>query len=313
MIVDEEKGCEEMFSLDDAHLFARVVEHGGFTAAARATGLPKSTLSKRIGALETQLGVRLLHRNVRGLSLSEAGEQFHRHVAAMLIEAEAAEARIKGHLAEPRGTVRLTASNITAQYHLSAILPDIAWSLPQVRIVLHATDRVVDIVQESFDLALRDHHEPLPSSDLAQRHIGIEPDFLVAAPAYLDRAGMPARAEDLGDHDGLADGPALKSFAWQLADGGDGACRVAPRLRFVADDPATLVRAALSGLGITALPRSVCAAHIADGSLVHVLPGWTAGGAATTLLMPHRRGQLPSVRAVADAIVRLLRERLGAV
>ncbi len=301
-----------MFSLDDAHLFARVVEHGGFTAAARATGLPKSTLSKRIGALETQLGVRLLHRNVRGLSLSEAGEHFHRHIAAMLVEAEAAEARIKGHLAEPRGTVRLTASNITAQYHLAAILPDIAWSLPQVRVVLHATDRMVDIVQESFDLALRDHHDPLPSSDLAQRHIGFEPDFLVAAPAYLARAGMPTRPDALSDHDGLADSPGLKAFTWLLRRGEAEECRAGPRLRFVADDPATLVRAALSGLGVTALPRSVCAAHLADGSLVRVLPGWTAGGATTTLLMPHRRGQLPSVRAVADAIVRLLRARLEA-
>lgn len=180
-----------MFNLDDAYLFSQVVEHGGFTAAGRATGRAKSTLSKRVGVLEEQLGVRLLHRNSRTLSLSEAGEEFYRHVSAMLVDAEAAEARIKNRLAAPRGNVRITASVITARHHLAPILPTIAVAYPDVQIMLHATDRAVDIVQESFDIALRDHHDPLPSSELLQQRVGFEPDFLVAAPSYLERAGIP--------------------------------------------------------------------------------------------------------------------------
>lgn len=301
-----------MFNLDDARLFASVVEHGGFAAASRATGHPKSTLSKRVGALEDELGVRLLNRNPRGLSLSDAGEEFHRHVSAMLVEAETAEARVKGRLAEPRGAVRITASVITAQHHLSAVLTDIARRLPQVRIMLHATDRMVDIVQESFDIAVRDHHEALPSSDLVQRRIGFEPDLLVAAPAYLASVGTPSSPEDLAAHDGLVNGPMARPFAWRLDDRRGNRLSVPARARFHADDPVTLVRAALDGLGVAALPRSVCLPHLSDGALRRVLPGWTAGGATTTMLVPHRRGQLPSVRAVADLIVGRLKARLEA-
>ncbi len=301
-----------MFSLDDASLFARVVEHGGFAAASRATGRPKSTLSKRVSALEDQLGVRLVNRNARGLSLSEAGEEFHRHVRAMLAEAETAEALVKERLAEPRGAVRITASVITAQHHLSAVLPDIARQLPQVQIMLHATDRMVDIVQESFDIAVRDHHEALPSSDLVQRRIGFEPDLLVAAPTYLANHDMPTSPRALDAHDGLVNGPIGRPFAWRLEDGRGNSLGVSPRVRFHADDPMTLVRAAQGGLGVAALPRSMCLPHLSDGTLVRVLPGWTAGGATTTLVFPHRRGQLPSVRAVADLIVGRLKARLEA-
>ncbi len=300
-----------MFKLDDACFFAKVVQHGGFAAAARATGQAKSTLSKRVGLLEDQLGVRLLHRNSRGLSLTEAGEEFFRHVSAMLVEAEAAEASIKNRLAAPRGSVRMTASIITARHHLAPILPAIACKYADVQIMLHATDRTIDIVQESFDIALRDHHDPLPSSELLQQRIGFEPDFLVAAPSYTERAGVPADPQSLRDHDGLLNGSITQPLSWRLTEDGGGAGRNgAPRMRCFSDDPETLVSMALAGLGIAALPRCVCEPHLVRGTLVRILPGWLAGGATTTLLIPHRRGQLPAVRAVADELVGALRSRL---
>lgn len=299
-----------MFSLDDAYLFARVVEHGGFTAASRATGQAKSTLSKRVGMLEAQLGVRLLHRNSRTLSLSEAGEEFYRHVSAMLVEAEAAEARIQNRLSTPRGNVRITASVITARHHLAPILPAVAGKYPDVQIMLHATDRMIDIVQESFDIALRDHHDPLPSSELLQRRIGFEPDFLVAAPRYVERAGTPSDPESLQDHAGLMNGSITRPLSWCLRDGNGVSRNVEARMRAVSDDPETLVSMALAGLGIAALPRCLCEPHIARGGLIRILPDWFAGGATTTLLVPHRRGQLPAVRAVADELAGALRARL---
>jgi DNA-binding transcriptional LysR family regulator len=301
----------DVFNLDDAYLFAEVVEHGGFTAAARATGQAKSTLSKRVGVLEEQLGLRLLHRNSRKLSLSEAGEDFYRHVSAMLVEAEAAEASIRNRLAAPRGKVRITASIITARHHLAPILPAIASNYPDVQIMLHATDRMVDIVQESFDIALRDHHDPLPSSELLQQRIGFEPNVLVAAPSYLDRAGVPADPESLQEHDGLLNGSITRPLSWRLIEDGSGANRsVTPRMRSFSDDPETLVGMTVAGLGIAALPRCVCEPHLARGTFVRILPDWIAGGATTTLLVPHRRGQLPAVRAVAEALVGTLRTRL---
>jgi DNA-binding transcriptional LysR family regulator len=300
-----------MFNLDDAYLFAQVVEHGGFTAASRATGLAKSTMSKRIGVLEEQLDVRLLHRNSRKLSLSEAGVDFYRHVSAMLVQAEAAEASIKNRLAAPRGNVRITASVITARHHLAAILPAIASKYPDVQIMLHATDRTVDVVQESFDIALRDHHDPLPSSELLQQRIGFEPDFLVAAPGYVKRAGVPTDPEALQDHDGLLNGSITRPLSWRIMEDGSGASRsVTPRMRSFSDDPETLVSMTLAGLGVAALPRCVCEPHLRCNEFVRVLPSWIAGGATTTLLVPHRRGQLPAVRAVSDALVGTLRSRL---
>lgn len=300
-----------MFNLDDAYLFAQVVEHGGFAAASRATGLAKSTLSKRVGVLEEQIGVRLLHRNSRAFSLSEAGEDFHRHVSAMLVEAEAAEASVRNRMAAPRGNVRLTASVITSRHYLAPILPAIAHMFPDVKILLHATDRRVDVVQESFDIALRDHHDPLPSSELSQRRIGFEPDFLVAAPSYIERSGTPAIPEELEEHDGLLNGAIMQPMSWRLTESGGAVSRVVkPKLRLFSDDPDTLVGAALAGLGIAALPQCVCTRHLQRGALIRILPDWIAGGATTTLLVPHRRGQLPAVRTVADALVTQLRARL---
>lgn len=302
-----------MFNLDDAYLFAQVVEHGGFTAAARATGQAKSTLSKRVGVLERQLGVRLLHRNSRKLSLSESGEDFYRHVSAMLVEAEAAEASISNRLAAPRGNVRLTASVITARHHLAPILPAIANRYPDVQIMLHATDRTVDIVQESFDIALRDHHDLLPSSELLQQRVGFEPDFLVAAPSYIARAGIPTNPESVQGHDGLLNGSIARPLPWRLIrNGSDAGQSVIPRMRAFSDDPETLVGMVHEGLGIAVLPRCICEPHLNRGTLIRILPDWIAGGATTTLLVPYRRGQLPAVKTVADALIRALRNRLEA-
>src|SRR3990170_2884020 len=155
-----------MLNLNDLLVFVRVVDHGGFAAASRALGIPKSTLSQRLSALEKAIGVRLVQRTSRSFVVTEIGRDFHRHAAAMLIEAEAAEHVVKGRLAEPSGTVRITASLPIAQFRLAPLLPRLAASYPKIRIMLHVTDRFVDIVQEGFDIAIRHHFAPLPDTDL---------------------------------------------------------------------------------------------------------------------------------------------------
>ena len=296
----------EMINLNDLHLFVQVVEHGGFAAAARALGVPKSTLSKRVAELEAQLGVRLIQRTSRTFVTTDVGEDLLRHAAAMLIEAEAAENVVKGYLAEPTGTVRVTASLPTAQNSLAPILPGLAKAYPKIRLVLQATDRFVDLVQEGFDIAVRDHFAALPDSDLVQRRVGVDPVHLVASPAYLRRRRRPKRPEDLAAHDGLLTTPSATS--WVLRNAGDAAVEVQPLPRLVANETATLLAAAEEGLGIVALPRLHCRASVDAGRAVRVLPEWTAGAVTTTLLTPHRRGQLPSVRAVLE----YLGERMGA-
>jgi len=290
-----------MLNLNDLRLFARVVEHGGFAAAARALGIPKSTLSKRVGELEGRLGVRLIQRSSRSFAVTELGRDLQQRAAAMLIEAEAAEALVEGRRAEPGGTVRLTASVPAAQFWLADSLPALALAHPKIRLVLHVTDRFVDLVQEGYDLALRSHFGPLPDSGLVQRRLGLQPIHLLAAPGYLARCGVPADPEALAAHDGLLTAPA--ETAWRLQGPAGERVTVTPSPRLVADETEVLLRAAAAGLGIACLPAGLCRAALADGSLVRVLPDWTAGSVTTSLLVPHRRGQLPSVRAVVDFLV----------
>lgn len=291
-----------MFNLNDAFYFVRVVDHGGFTAAARLTGIAKSTLAKRVGMLEAELGVRLIQRSSRRFSVTDAGKDFHRHAAAMLIEAETAENLVRGRMAEPSGVVRITASIPTAQSTLAQPLVELALAYPKLQVAIEASDRFVDLLQEGIDIAVRDHFGPLPDSGLLQRTIGSDPIFLVAAPAYLAAHGHPQAPAELATHRGLMSG--LHAELWRLehADGAAQDARPVPVFR--ANESSLLLAAAAAGLGIACLPRKLCLAALDAGSVERVLPDWNAGRVTTTLLMPHRRGQLPSVRLVADALAR---------
>lgn len=292
-------------NLNDVSIFVQVVDQRGFAAAGRKLRIPKSTLSKRVAELERSLGVRLIERTSRNFVVTPVGEAFYRHASAMLIEAEAAKAVVAGQLAEPQGVVRLTASIPTAQLVLAPHLPELAVAWPKLTLVLHASDRFVDVLQEGYDIALRDHFGPLPNSGLVQRRLAFDASQLVAAPSYLKRCGTPESPEDLDAHAGLCVGPS--ETVWSLRDEVTGRTSdVVPIARFFADEATVLLRAAAAGLGIACLPSKLCQAHLDDGSLVPVLRRWTGGGVTTSLLMPPRRAQLPAVRAVADFLVERL-------
>ncbi|WP_129791032.1 LysR substrate-binding domain-containing protein [Sphingosinicella sp. CPCC 101087] len=290
-----------MLNLNDLLVFVRVVDHGGFAAAGRALGIPKSTLSKRLSELEKAIGVRLIQRTSRSFAVTEVGRDFYRHAAAMLIEAEAAENVIKGRLAEPSGTVRITASLPIAQFRLASILPRLATAYPKVRIVLDVSDRFVDVVQEGFDIAIRNHFAPLPDTDLVQRRINYDPAWLVASPDYVRERGRPSRPEEANDLDGLL--ASSSGTIWTLHNAEGAVAQVAPAPRYFANETVSLREAARAGLGVACLAGSFCAPLVESGALLRILPDWAARGVTTTLLMPHRRGQLPSVRAIADHLI----------
>ncbi|MFN9475027.1 LysR substrate-binding domain-containing protein [Acidovorax sp.] len=290
-----------MLNLNDLQWFVRVVDHGGFAAAARALEVPKSTLSKRVAQLEATLGVRLIQRSSRVFVVTDTGQAFYRHAAAMLIEAEAAENVVRGLQAEPAGIVRITASVTTAQLVLADLLPALAARHPRLQVMLHATDRFVDLVQEGFDIGVRDHSAPLPDSELVQRCVGHEPFYAVASPGYLAGRGTPAHPGELAGHDALLLSPAPSAQAWTFLRDGAATITVRPVPRFFADEPWTLLRAALAGVGIGCLPRGLCQPDIEAGRLVRLLADFRYGASmTTTLLISHRRGQLPSVRAAVD-------------
>lgn len=293
-----------MLNLNDLVLFAAAVEHGGFAAASRRLGVPKSTISKRVAELEDTLSARLIHRTSRSFTLTDLGRDFYEHARAALIETEAAEAVVRRRQAEPSGTVRITASVPTAQRHLAPHLPALSRAYPRLRVQVDVTDRFVDLVQEGVDIAVRDHFAPLPDSGLVQRPLRTDRILLVAAPEYLDQAGALDTPDDLAHHDGLLTG--ASATTWRLLGPDARTHSVAPLPRMVANEGALLIGAAIAGLGVVCLPESACRDAIADGRLRRVLPQWDAGSVTTTLVMPHRRGQLPAVRATVDFLARCI-------
>jgi DNA-binding transcriptional LysR family regulator len=292
-----------MQDLNDLFFFARVVDHGGFAPAGRALGVPKSKLSRRIAQLEDRLGVRLIQRSTRRFSVTEAGQAYYRHCLAMVVEAEAAQEAIDRARSEPQGLVRISCPATLAQTHVAPIVGRFLAEHPRVRIHLEATNRRVDVIEEGFDIAIRVRMAPLEDTDLVIRKLQQHTPAMVASPSYLARRGRPGSPGDLQSHDSLDMSRPGGAHAWRFVcpEGREHTIPHHPRL--VTDDMATLRRAALNGVGIVQLPRSVVEADIAGGALEQVLPEWTLPSGILHLAFPSRRGLVPAVRAFIDALV----------
>ena len=290
-----------MLDLNDVFYFVQVVEKKGISAAARALDLPKSTVSRHILALETVLGARLIQRTTRTFAVTEIGQEFYAHAVATLIEAETAENVVRQRMADPSGTIRFSCSVALAQLGLAELIPRFMTLFPRIRIVQHATNRLVDPVQEGFDVCLRAHSTPLPASTLIQRRLVDIPWHLFAGPAYLARKGTPANPDDLAAHDGVGLRQTDEAHVWSLTyeQRPDKKATVAYAPCLQSDDMGTL-KVAARMLGIVALPGYVGRKEVESGLLVRVLPQWHAGIATLSILMPSRRGLLPSVRAFID-------------
>ncbi|HWC73442.1 MAG TPA: LysR substrate-binding domain-containing protein [Gemmatimonadales bacterium] len=291
-----------MLDLNDFSYFVQVVDRGGFTAAGRELRIPKSTLSHRLQELERSLGVRLLNRTSRRFGMTDAGIEFYRHAAAALREAELAEWAMRNRLTEPSGTVRCTASIATMQFAISEVVSSFLVKHPKVIVVAHATNQLVDLVGERYDIAIRAHSGPLPDSTLVQQTLAPAPWFLFAGSAYLDAHRMPEKPRDLSQHPSLFMMRSGVDPIWRLRQSGARSKEVTVQLtpRFVSDDMKSLKRAAVAGLGIVALPGYVCREDLRSGSLRRVLPDWKAEDSTLTALMPNRHGVLPSVRAFVN-------------
>ncbi|MBD8828558.1 LysR substrate-binding domain-containing protein [Pseudomonas sp. CFBP 13602] len=289
-----------MQNLNDMIFFAEVVDRGGFTAASRSLSVPKSRLSRRISDLESRLGVRLLQRTTRKLSLTEAGEIYYRHCVALREEAEAADEAIAHAQSEPRGTVRITCPVTLAQTILGPILPRFVAMHPQVRIELQVTNRVVDLVHEGVDVALRVRPNLEDSGSLVVKNLGATYSVLLASPKLLDRLGKPGLIEELHR---------LPTLAMSALDGRTSWCLVGPdgekfelhhRPVCTADDMLVLKSAALEGIGMALLPDFMCSDEISQGLLLPVLEGWSPPALKVLAVFPTRRGMMPAVRSFLD-------------
>lgn len=289
-----------MPNLNELYYFALAVEHGGFAPAGRAIGEPKSKLSRRIAALETRLGVRLIQRSTRHFRVTEIGQIYYRHCKAMLIEAEAAEQAVAATRAEPCGTVRLSCPITLLHVHVGQMLADFMARYPKVTVHLDATNRMVDVLAEGLDLAIRVRPRPFEDSDLAHRVLSERGQCLVASPELFDAHGEPATPGELEAWPTVARGTPEQHFQWSLT-GPDGTTReqtFSPR--YITRDMLALQSAALTGIGIAQLPLLMVSDDLAAGRLIQVLPHWQPRPEIIHVVFPSRRGMLPAVRCLIE-------------
>jgi DNA-binding transcriptional LysR family regulator len=289
-----------MQDLNDMLFFAEVVDRGGFAAAGRALNIPKSKLSRRVADLEGRLGVRLLQRTTRKLSLTQAGEIYHRHCVAMREQAEAADEAVAQVQTEPRGTVRVTCPVTLAQTTIGPVLPRFLAAHPQVRIEMQVSNRVVDLLQEGVDVAIRVRSNLDDSGSLIVKNLGPTRSLLVASPQLLQRFGQPADADELRNLPTVAMSAGDGRATWDLLGPHDAVFQLQHRPVYTADDLLTLKFAVLQGTGMCVLPDYMCSEEMRRGDLVPVLPGWAPRPGMVLAVFPSRRGMVPAVRRFLD-------------
>ena len=293
-----------MARLDEMEVFAAVVEAGGFSAAARSLCLSKSAVSKQIGRLEDRLGVRLLNRTTRRLSVTEAGTTFYAACRRVLDEAETAEQAVSNLAAAPRGLLKLNAPMSFGFLHLSSAIPAFHARFPQIIVEAAMNDRFVDLIEEGYDVALR--IGDLRDSSLIARRIAPCRAVLCASPDYLDRRGRPQRPEDLAGHACLLYANNANPREWTLTGQG-GRLSVVVDGPLVANNGDVLCAAAVGGMGITRLPTFIVGPHLRDGRLEVVLPTFPLPDQGIHAVYPHHRNLSVKVRVFVD----FLAERFG--
>lgn len=293
-----------MLDLNDFRYFVEVIDRGSLSAAGRALKRPVSTISYRIQQLELELGLTLLARTSRRITLTESGEEFYGHAVATLARASEAESAMRSRCTEPTGTVRYTVSVATAQFAMIEMMAEFLAKYPKVNLVQHASDANVDIIADRYDFAIRAYSGALPDSTMAQRALAEAPWHLFAAPEYLDAAGAPESPDELLRCETLFVKRDNVAPAWNLRHEADKAqvAQVAIRPRMEGTCMVTLKHAAEARMGVVALPAYVCRDEVKAGRLQRVLSNWIAAESTISALMPSRRGMSAAARAFIEHI-----------
>lgn len=287
-----------MQDLNDLYYFVQTVDHGGFAPAGRATGSPKSKLSRRIALLEERLGVRLIQRSTRHFTVTEIGQSYYQHCKAMLVEAEAAQEAIDAVRAEPRGLIKLSCPIALLHARVGAMLTRFMIQCPHVTIALDATNRSVDVVGEGLDLAIRVRPPPLQDSDLVLKILAHRGQCLVASPELVRTQENVAAPMDLASWPSLGLGSGRGEQSWTLLGPNDAQAVIVHSPRFITTDMSALRSAAVAGVGVVQLPLLMVQEQLQRGELVRLLPHWAPRPEIIHAVYPSRRGQLPSVRAL---------------
>lgn len=293
---------------NDLLLFARVAEMGSFSRAAERLGVPKSTLSRRMSALEAQLGERLLQRTTRKLAITEFGQAVLEHARHVAEDVEAAASLAQNRQAQPSGVLRVTMPGDLGNVMLAPMLAAFAAKHPAIRLEIDLSARFVDLIGEGFDVAIRPGHLRDDAS-LAARRLATFSMGLYASPAYLKRRGTPSSPADLLQHDALQ----LMSrtgdvIPWVLLRG-DERWSGTPPTRALANSPELMLRMALAGAGLAVVNDHFAVDYVRRNALVCVLPRWRPAPVPVWAVFPGRRLMPAKTRVFIDALAAMFTSR----
>ncbi|OLP52549.1 LysR family transcriptional regulator [Rhizobium rhizosphaerae] len=301
-----------MEQLRDVPIFVEAAEAGSFSQAAERLHLTRSAVAKAIGRMEARLGTRLFHRTTRRQSLTEEGRFFYERCLKAVAEIRAGEALIESGRREVRGRLRVSMPVVLGRSCIAPILACLMREHPGLELDLSFSDRVVDLVEEGFDLCIRNgvlKDEP----ELMTRRIVFQRMTVCAAPSYLAARGVPRRLEDLAAHDGLlyARGPAVRS--WIFPTPAEPMRAVIPRTRLRVDDLEALLDAACAGLGLAWLPCWMVRTAVAEGRLVQVMSDVESIAFSSHAVWLKTPVMLPKLRIAIDRLAADLPARVGAL
>jgi DNA-binding transcriptional LysR family regulator len=283
--------------LDGIAVFVKVVQAGSFSQAAKLLNMPNSTVSAKVAALEKRLGVTLLQRTTRRLHLTEAGEGYFRRCMTALEELQTAENELAIERSETKGVLRLTAPVELGRSALPPVLDVLMKRHPAIKIDLIITNRLVDLVAENIDVAVR--AGPLKNSGLIAKRFVLGQFGLWASPSYLKNNSVPRNPDELKEHDCLRFAP-FTGRKLQLTNGRERA-QIALAGRITADDFEALRALAVLGWGIALLPSFLCAEEAKERKLVSVLPNWRGDSVTISVVYPAQRFVAPKIRAFITA------------
>ncbi len=279
-------------------MFATVVENGGFSAAARDLGLTPSAVSRQIGQLEDRLGTRLLNRSTRRISLTEVGRAFYARCADVSQGVQEAEALVLNMVDHPQGTLKVAATVAFAKAQLLPLLPVFLAKNPDLKISLDATDRVIDLVEEQVDVAIR-FSEQIDDSSVVSRKLATNRRVYVAAPSYVAEHGLPRTPDDVANHNCLRISTVEAWNTWTFDNGAD-LQRLPIKGNFEANSADAIYYAVLAGVGIARLSTYLVNDALAQGRLVRVLPDYADETSDILAIYSNKRNLSPNVRAFID-------------
>lgn len=284
--------------------FAAVVDAGSFVRAAEALQMSKTAVSRLLADLEARLGVRLLHRTTRRLSLTVEGEVFHTRCKELLAGVEEAEAEVTARADEAVGVLRLNAPVSFGLLHLAPLWPAFIAQHPRVALDVTLTDRIVDLVEEGYDLAIR--IAQLPASSLVSRKLSSTRLVLCASPEYLRRHGVPALPAEIAEHSVLAYTLLAMGEHWTFAGPqGPVSVKINPTMRSNSGD--TCCAAALQHQGIVLQPSFMVGHYLRTGALVEILPAYRSLELGVYAVYASRKHVTPKVRVLIDFLVEVFR------